>query len=747
MNIINEGTAKIHESTAGANLNDTSIADVLVNITRPRRGAGITIPGNIPEQKRLESPTLILDPKDKGKGIMKEEPKKKKLILQQLRAAESANDEEFVRKLAAEWEEEEERKRLASLERIQAELEDNEMIAAEVMASYRYALCRGYLVKLLSSSEDHEMMRVVPLSYVKGGEGTYKQAYLATITDSESEPFLDFRETEIPQALPIASSPIPPSDDPYLIVGQAYTPAAIDTESEPEEAPSEIEGFHPLAARTAPPSSDHTLTSSDPTLASPLIDEEFEASEPSDTRITSLHSIAPSDSTTLLSPDHPLTQTTPTPTLSRPLSPGFSVRLKEAMNLSPLSFRKRYRSSYETPSLSSSPAPSSTLPIRNRYQGTSEPILVTKTEDDESQAEGASSGSEESEDEGPDSEGDDVAPEGQQQQAAPFEVTTADRPLWLGYGAARRRALYVILTDSPTLASEDMIHSKEVDMVRMGLRRSSSLLGGAFIALSVSLYCSVGTRSKRMHWMDARALRKKDAFRGERPSGDTICDSWIFDRETRTTVDKRFRCQRQEGTDSEGEESEDEGHDLEGYEAARRRALELAEEIAPSTFKVGQSSRSVLDQQTSRSTLYPRAPVQTPASPEWSSGSLPVSPASLTVPSPVASPATTPTTTIAVDEDEFLEVGAQLELHESILLDHTQRLDAFPPTLLEGHVLALEAWAGHTDAQRAAMWQARYEDHRLIHDLLVQNAAIQRKLQEMRDRVTTLEQERSRREQ
>lgn len=37
--------------------------------------------------------------------------------------------------------------------------------------------------------------------------------------------------------------------------------------------------------------------------------------------------------------------------------------------------------------------------------------------------------------------------------------------------------IYVILTDSPTLASEDMIHSKEVDMVRMGLRRSSSLFG------------------------------------------------------------------------------------------------------------------------------------------------------------------------------------------------------------------------------------------------------------------------------
>ncbi|GJS84450.1 hypothetical protein Tco_0750991 [Tanacetum coccineum] len=120
---VNEGTAEVNESTAGANLStepsmkevedeagpstfqdesdefiqgDTLIADILVDITRPRRGAGITIPGNIPEQERPESPTLILDPKDK-----------------------------------AEWEEDEERKRLAGLERLQDELEDNEMIAAE----------------------------------------------------------------------------------------------------------------------------------------------------------------------------------------------------------------------------------------------------------------------------------------------------------------------------------------------------------------------------------------------------------------------------------------------------------------------------------------------------------------------------------------------------------------------------------------------------------------------------------------
>ncbi|GKD33712.1 hypothetical protein Tco_1249221 [Tanacetum coccineum] len=49
------------------------------------------------------------------------------------------------------------------------------------------------------------------------------------------------------------------------------------------------------------------------------------------------------------------------------------------------------------------------------------------------------------------------------------------------------------------------------------------------------------------------------------------------------------------------------------------------------------------------------APIQTPPSPEWSSGSLPVSPSSLVVPSPIASLVTTPATTISVDEDQFLE--------------------------------------------------------------------------------------------
>nr|GEX79411.1 hypothetical protein [Tanacetum cinerariifolium] len=70
-----------------------------------------------------------------------------------------------------------------------------------------------------------------------------------------------------------------------------------------------------------------------------------------------------------------------------------------------------------------------------------------------------------------------------------------------------------------------------------------------------------------------------------------------------------------------------------------------------------------------------------------------------------------------------------------------------PKATIPRPVLALEAWAGHVDTRMADMSRAGYDDHRLVHDMLVQQAALHRKLQEMRGRVTALEQERGRREQ
>ncbi|GJW78646.1 hypothetical protein Tco_0140328 [Tanacetum coccineum] len=87
-------------------------AEVLVAISRPR---GLSIPG--PIQTQPQQPTQGTDPKDKGKGILVEEPKKKKLTLQQIRALETTNDEEVARKIQAEWDAEEERKRFEELKK------------------------------------------------------------------------------------------------------------------------------------------------------------------------------------------------------------------------------------------------------------------------------------------------------------------------------------------------------------------------------------------------------------------------------------------------------------------------------------------------------------------------------------------------------------------------------------------------------------------------------------------------------
>nr|GEV36409.1 reverse transcriptase domain-containing protein [Tanacetum cinerariifolium] len=78
----------------------------------------------------------------------------------------------------------------------------------------------------------------------------------------------------------------------------------------------------------------------------------------------------------------------------------------------------------------------------------------------------------------------------------------------------------------------------------------------------------------------------------------------------------------------------------------------------------------------------PVTPVQTPPSPEWLSSSMPISPSSLLVPSLIASLVATTTTTISVDDDQFIDIRAQLELHGSVLHDHTQCLVALPPTLI-----------------------------------------------------------------
>ncbi|GJS72938.1 hypothetical protein Tco_0705779 [Tanacetum coccineum] len=107
---------------------------------------------------------------------------------------------------------------------------------------------------------------------------------------------------------------------------------------------------------------------------------------------------------------------------------------------------------------------------------------------------------------------------------------------------------------------------------------------------------------------------------------------------------------------------------------------------------------------------YP-PPVQTPPSPKWSSGSLPISPAPsivpshvsspmipLTVPSPVASPATAET------EGFLTELGVRVEMQRGLIRDHM---------------------AGQTDAHRTALWHA-------ISDTLRENRELRLEIAEER---------------
>ncbi|GKB38618.1 hypothetical protein Tco_0883560, partial [Tanacetum coccineum] len=198
-------------------------------------------------------------------------------------------------------------------------------------------------------------------------------------------------------------------EDPYKAIRQAYL-VGTDTESEPIEAP---ESPHPVASPTSLPDS------TPPTCHV----EVLEGSDTSGARSTS------SDSTAPLSPDHPLTNTTPTlvPVLCR--TARMAVRVPPAM----------------------SPGLFANLPSWKRYRGTFE--LVEDDEEEDEEIGGGPFGilrmCEPGANEGPPKSmgvesltlgGDEVVPRGQQ-RAAPVVETVVGEPLGLGYRALRCREI------------------------------------------------------------------------------------------------------------------------------------------------------------------------------------------------------------------------------------------------------------------------------------------------------------------
>nr|GEZ33503.1 hypothetical protein [Tanacetum cinerariifolium] len=428
--------------------------------------------------------------------------------------------------------------------------------------------------------------------------------------------------------------------------------------------------------------------SSDSDSESEDVEDESSDSGTSDARSTS------SDSTMLLSLDHPLTHTTLVlvPILYRTarmavrvlpvMSPGISAGMEEVAAMSGLAFRKRFRSYYYS-------SPSSTLPLKKRYKGTFELILGIDSEEVEESSD-SDSESEDVKDEGPTVEDEDPATEDEGLAARVKGLGVDDE----SYGL-----------DGKSHGVDDEIHGLDdesygIDSEGRGIESDGLGLGEE----EEAVHEGKGSSSA----LEPRRSKRVSAFR------HPILTTWT---------------------------------DLEDG------MVYIDVPVYPP----------------------PAPPVQTPPSLEWTSGLLPISPSPfvvplpisspmipLTVPSPIASPMSTSTTTILVDEDQFIEVGAQLELYRGILQDHTQHLDAMPPALFAKIDRDVRELYTRLGAFRDEILSQRYRFRSLEHEqertavtfralwrpVLALEAwtALQRELLEMRDRVTVLEQERDCRE-
>ncbi|GKE15493.1 hypothetical protein Tco_1423070 [Tanacetum coccineum] len=180
------------------------------------------------------------------------------------------------------------------------------------------------------------------------------------------------------------------------------------------------------------------------------------------------------------------------------------------------------------------------------------------------------------------------------------------------------------------------------------------------------------------------------------------------------------------GSDDESRGLDDEGHSME----SDRLGLGEEEEAVPegqqlAVMVVGAATSLEDDIVYIDVHAYPppAPPAQTPPSPEWSFGSLPISLAPsivpspisspmipLTVPSPVATPATAKT------EGFLTKLGAQVEMQGGLIHDHTVRLEELSPALFERYDRDIGELFTMSEAVKDEIFSQRYRFRSLEHE-------------------------------
>ncbi|GKE89642.1 hypothetical protein Tco_1567117 [Tanacetum coccineum] len=193
-------------------------------------------------------------------------------------------------------------------------------------------------------------------------------------------------------------------------------------------------------------------------------------------------------------------------------------------------------------------------------------------------------------------------------------------------------------------------------------------------------------------------------------------------------VESRGLDDESHGLDDESRGLDDEGHSVESdglglrYGALRRWELALEKDQVYSTFEVGQGSESALESErpervsasrqptlttwtySEDSMVYidvpayppPTPPVQTPPSPEWSSGSLLISPSPSIVPSPISSP--------------------MISLIGGLIRDHAVRLEKLSPALFERYDRDIGELFTRSGAVKDNIFSQRYRFRILEHE-------------------------------
>ncbi|GJS14113.1 hypothetical protein Tco_0408585 [Tanacetum coccineum] len=119
----------------------------------------------------------------------------------------------------------------------------------------------------------------------------------------------------------------------------------------------------------------------------------------------------------------------------------------------------------------------------------------------------------------------------------------------------------------------------------------------------------------------------------------------------------------------------------------------------------------------------PAPPVQTPPSPEWTSGLLPISSSHFDVPSPVSSPiiplivpppVAIPTTVVA--KGFLTELGAQVEMQGGLIRDYAVRLEELSPALFERYDRDIRELFIRSGAVREEIFSQRYRFRNLEYE-------------------------------